>query len=156
MAVESSSNHMDEGSLETPIFDESASARAQPVEPIQIRAEAIHQNRPSLWRGRLAWIPTLLGNQTRALAVVVVIGLITGALGGVLMVNASRDDQSDVIEAIPNDPNPELEAKETENLDAFASELTAGPQTLRPRMKQKARGRFRSSKPRAYRVAIIR
>ncbi len=157
MAVESTSNHTDEGTLKTPIFDESANARARPVEPIQFGSEPIHQNRLNLWRARMSSVSGFLGNQTRALAVVVVIGLITGAAGGLLLVNASRGDRpQEVVDTLGTDPDSVLSTKETGNLDAFASELSAASQTQRPTIKRKARVRSRSNKPRAYRVAIIR
>ena len=157
MAVELIRDRRDEPSLTTPLFDERASARARPVEPIQLGVEPIHKQPFGAWRQRLSAIPKNLGTQTRALAIVVVIGLITGAMGGLLLVNAARGDrQAVVVETPSNDPNPELTASETQNLDVFASELSTSAQTERPTIKRKVRVRPRSNKPRAYRVAIIR
>lgn len=156
MAVEPIRDRRDEPSLTTPVFDERASARARPVEPIQLGAEPVHKQPFEGWRTRLSAIPKNLGTQTRALAIVVVIGLITGAMGGLLLVNAARGDRQAVVVETPNDPNPELTASETQNLDLFASELSTSAQTERPTIKRKVRVRPRSNKPRAYRVAIIR
>lgn len=157
MADKSISNQTGKGSLATPLFDDSASARARPVEPIQLGAEPVHRNPFKGWRGRISSIPKALGNQTRALVVVVLIGLITGAVGGFLLVKAARgDSQAVVAETLSNEPNAELTANETQNLDAFASELSTAAQTQRTTLKRNTRVRPRSNKPRAYRVAIIR
>jgi hypothetical protein len=156
MAAEPIRNQTDDASG-TPLFDERASARAQPVEPIHLVAEPVHQNAINVWHERIGAVASFLGTQTRALAVVVVVGLITGAVGGLLLVNAARNDQDSVVVETPSpDPAAELSTSETQNLDAFATELGANAQALRPAIKRIARGRSRSNRPRAYRVAIIR
>lgn len=156
MAVGSTRNQKDKGQPVTPLFDESASARARPVEPIHLDAEPIHQNLFNAWRGRMSSLATLLGNQTRALAIVVVIGLITGAVGGLLLVNAAKANrEAQLVDTLPNDPAANVSTNETQNLDAFASQLSTAAQSPRP-VRRKAKGRFHSNKPRAYRVAIIR
>lgn len=147
-STQNSENH-----LPKPIFDASASARARPVEPLQPN-EAVDSGLLRVWRNRFDTVTNFLGSQTRALAIVVVIGLITGSVGGVLLVNAARSNEQPVmIESFSSDSASSQ--NETERLDAFASKLTAATSTS-PTIERKAKGRFKSNKPRAYRVAIIR
>lgn len=151
-------NHTAEGSLPPPRFDGQATARAQPVEPIHFDAERVHKSMFARW---LQWLPSLtghIGSQSRALAVVVIIGLITGALGGVLLVNGARTSEPPVAET-PIDAGSEISASEARQLDAFAAEFGgAGVQTTIPAVtrSRRSRGRARLNRPRAYRVAIIR
>jgi hypothetical protein len=94
------------------------------------------------------------------LAVVVLIGLITGALAGMLLVNIARSEQPPTVSEVPvNEPAAEIPVTETQKLDSFAAALggrdvqTASPTVTRNR---RPRARVRSSRPRAYRVAVIR
>ncbi len=139
-------------SLPTPIFDANASATAQPVEPLR-------SSTTSGWRDKLRSLTGGVTGQSRVLAVVVLIGLITGALAGFLLVNIQRTRPASDLEVHANEPVPEIPAAEKQKLDSFADELAvgevqtvsqAGTRNRRPKV------RVRTNRPRAYRVAIIR
>jgi hypothetical protein len=139
-------------SLPPPIFDANASASAQPVEPI--RRSAV-----SRWRDRLRSLSGGITGQSRMLAAVILIGLITGALAGVLLVNTARSKPASDLEVHANEPVSEIPATEKQKLDAFADELATGTvQTVSPAgtRDRRPRARVRSHRPRAYRVAILR
>jgi hypothetical protein len=93
------------------------------------------------------------------LAVVILIGLITGALAGMLLVNMARSKPASDLEVHAKEPVSEVPAAEKQKLDAFADELaTATVQTVSPAgtRNRRPRTRIRANRPRAYRVAIIR
>jgi hypothetical protein len=145
-------NQTDDASLSTPLFDANASASAQPVEPIR-------RSRISSLREKVRSASSRINGQSRMLAVVILIGLITGALAGMLLVNIARTSQPAVVEAPANEPASEISATEEQKLDTFAAELAGSDlQTVPPTVarNRKPRARVRTSRPRAYRVAVIR
>jgi hypothetical protein len=94
------------------------------------------------------------------LAVVILIGLITGALAGMLLVNIARSGQPATVSEVPvNEPASEIPVIEAQKLDTFAATLggsdvqSVAPAATRNR---RPRSRVRTSRPRAYRVAVIR
>ena len=146
-------NPIDHGTLPTPLFDADASASAQPVEPI--RSSSL-----SKFSNRVRSVSRRIDGQSRVLAVVVLIGLITGALAGMLLVNIARTGPPATVAEVPaKDPAPQIPVTETQKLDSFAAALggreiqtvpSAVTRNGRPRV------RVRTNRPRAYRVAIIR
>jgi len=141
-------------SLPTPVFDANASASAQPVEPIRSRS------RISNLRNTFRSVSSGINGQKRILWAVILIGLITGALAGMLLANIARTGQPATLAAVPaTEPPTEMPVTETRHLDAFAVELAGsdGQTALSTATRQRRpRGRVRSNRPRAYRVAVIR
>lgn len=141
-----------DASLPTPVFDANASASAQPV-------ERIPRSTASRWRDKLHAVGGSITGQSRMLVVVILIGLIAGALAGVLLVNMARSKPASDLEVHANEPVSEMPAAEKQKLDAFADELAPGTvQTVSPAgtRNRRPRTRVRANRPRAYRVAIIR
>jgi len=147
-------NQSHHASLSAPVFDANASASAQPVEPIHSRSRIFNLRNTlhSLSRG--------ITGQTRILWAVILIGLITGTLAGMLLVNFARTGQPATVTEVPaTEPPTEMPVAETRHLDAFAAELAGsdGQTALSTATRhRRPRGRARSNRPRAYRVAIIR
>lgn len=146
-------NQKDHASLPTAVFDANASASAQPVEPI-------HRTRGSSLREKFRAANRHISGQSRLLAVVILIGLITGALAGMLLVNIARSGQPATVSEVPvNEPASEMPATEAQKLDTFAAALggsdvqAVAPTATRNR---RPRSRVRTNRPRAYRVAVIR
>jgi hypothetical protein len=146
-------NQTDHASLPTPVFDANTSASAQPVEPIR-------SGRISSLRNKFRSVSSSINGQTRILAVVILIGLITGALAGMLLVNIARSGQpATVAEVLAREPASEIPVTEAQQLDTFAAALggsdvqSVAPTATRNR---RPRSRVRTSRPRAYRVAVIR
>ena len=146
-------NHTDIASLSTPLFDAHSSASAQPVEPIR-------RIRISTLRGRLGSVSRRVNGQLPMLAVVILIGLIAGALAGMLLVNIARTGQPAAVLEVPaNGAVSEMPVTEAQKLDNFAAELGGSDVQTGPSMvtrNRRPRARIRTSRPRAYRVAIIR
>jgi len=139
-----------EFNLSTPRFDERATANAQPVQPIpRDRVSAFHPFVTSIRLG--------ITRRSRALVLVVMAGLVTGALLGMAWVNepsltvSSPPSQQAVSEVAPiNSPNEEPRA----DVLGVTNFQNANPATVAiPR----ARLRVRSNRGnRAYRVAVLR
>jgi hypothetical protein len=146
---------------EPPRFDAETSAKAQPVEPIR-------PNRFSSVANSLRSLRKRANGQVRVLTAVVIVGLITGALAGILLVKLARNNQTTA--EINTEPAKvsEIQATEARALDAYASELSSEIDTPRPSSGQLAaqpfgkqlgkygRARRATDRPRAYRVAVIR
>ena len=130
-----------DSTLEAPRFDSMAAANAQPVEPIP--------------RGFSSWIEKsksvreLITTRARALSLIIIAGLATGTLGGILMVNDPPSSIAPVTSL--------ADSERTKNLigaDSGAYGFLINRNTGRNR---KARHQARSAgAPRAYRVAVIR
>jgi hypothetical protein len=134
----------------TPRFDAVASANAQPVQPIRVTRSSRLANRLSSLRGHFS-------RQSRVLAAVVVIGLITGALAGILMVNLFRSGPPAAVDEASASQVSEIPPADTKTLDTFAAELgnadlVATPPGNRNRRTRRGNG----NRPRAYRVAVLR
>jgi hypothetical protein len=131
--------------LEPPRFDDSATAKAQPVEPISRR-------RFSNWFGKGGAVRGMITTKSRALALVVVAGLATGTLGGIALVNqseqSSQTTQTAANESVSGLPNTNFETTET----GASGLLVTGAVGNR----RKIRGRQPIGGQRAYRVAVIR
>lgn len=130
--------------LEPPRFDDSATAKAQPVEPIS-------RSRFSNWFGKGGAVRGMITTKSRALALVVIAGLATGTLGGIALVNQSESsnqiNQTTANESVSVLPNPNFETAET---GARGLLLTGAVGNRR-----KIRVRPRVGGQRAYRVAVI-
>ncbi|MEK6281796.1 MAG: hypothetical protein AABN95_15690 [Acidobacteriota bacterium] len=146
-------NQPQDPSLPTPLFDANASASAQPVEPIR-------RSRISILRQKVGSLRSSMSSQSRALALVIIVGLTIGALGGLVLVNLARNSQQPAVLVAPsNDSAPEIRDAEAQKLDTFAAGLTGrSVQPSAPVITRtgKARTRWRTNRPRAYRVAVIR
>lgn len=142
-----------EGNLPPPHFDESATANAQPVQPIRTsRVSGFHNLAASLRRAATS--------RSRALALVVIAGLATGTLVGMALVKEpqvtaeSPSVNHSVSELAPADPPNDSQNQEP-GAEAFGvtglQSATAGTGIRR------GRSRARSSRgARAYRVTILR
>jgi hypothetical protein len=135
--------------LPPPRFDESATARAQPVQPILV-------SRSSAFYDRVASLGRALTSGSRALVLVVIAGLATGTLGGMAWVEQRRvtdvppatNELSEVAQENPQNEGPRAEVSGITN---FESSRPMASQT------RKGRWRTRSNRaPRAYRVAVLR
>ena len=155
-----SSAQTHDDSLPPPLFDDLASATAQPVEPIHSQGEPVHRRGIGGWIQRLGSLNGHISTQSRALAIVVVIGLITGALGGLLLVNAAKTSpQPALVETTSGEAISEITANEAQQLDGLATQLEgAEAQSTTPTISRGRKSKIppRSNRPRAYRVAIIR
>jgi len=142
-----------EDNLPAPHFDESATANAQPVQPIRTsRVSGFHNLAASLRRAATS--------RSRALALVVIAGLATGTLVGMALVKEpqvtaeSPSVNHSVSELAPADPPNDSQNQEP-GAEAFGvtglQSATAGTGIRR------GRSRARSSRgARAYRVTILR
>lgn len=136
-------------SLPPPRFDAHASASAKPVEPIQ-------RNRLSAVRERLSSLGSRISGQSRALLLVIVIGLLTGAVGGMFLVKVVKSSTPDAPPAPAMSAESGIGAAEIQQLDAFATELAADAQSRVRSTSRTRRVRQRSNGVSAYRVAVIR
>jgi hypothetical protein len=135
-----------ESQLPTPLFDDSATAKAQPVEPIS-------RSRFSNWFGKQGSVRRLITTRSRALSLVVIAGLATGTLGGMALVSHSQADQATANEAVFAQPNQDGQLDfETAEVGARGLLVTGD---LGRRHKIRARQRTGGGL-RAYRVAVIR
>jgi hypothetical protein len=135
--------------LPPPRFDESATAKAQPVQPIRA-------SRPPAFHDRVASLGRALTSGSRALVLVVIAGLVTGMLGGMAWVEGRRvteappaaNELSKVAQENPQNEEPRAEVfgiTDLQNAIQISSQSRRG------------RSRTRSNRaPRAYRVAILR
>jgi len=139
-----------EGNLLPPRFDEKAAANAQPVKPIRM-------SRISVLAASLRQAVT---SRSRALALVVIAGLATGALAGMALVKEpqvsaeSPTGNHSVSELAPADPLNDSQNQEPRAGgfgDTGLQSASAGTGIRR------SRSRLRSSRgARAHRVAILR
>lgn len=141
--------HEPELSLSPPCFDEEASANAQPVQPI-------HAGRLSALRNRVASFQRSVVTKFGAFILVVIGGLMTGALGGITLVKVGQ-----VTKASPAVSETVSEVAPPSNL--FPEEPGAevvGVQEMRIIPENRIRrdpSRFRSRRmPRAYLVDVLR
>jgi len=140
-----------EPSTQPPRFDRKASVTARPVEPLS-------RNDSANWKQRFGSVRQLVNGQTRALAIVVIMGLATGTLGGMLL--AKRNQPAVESSPMQSESVSEVPIGEAQQLDSFAGELnetpgsTHGSGAVRIR---KTRPRVRSHQAsRAYRAGVIR
>jgi hypothetical protein len=132
--------------LPPPRFDESATAHAQPVQPIRAsRASGFYDRFVSLGRA--------LTSGYRALVLVVIAGLVAGTVGGMAWFEGRRDVQPTANELSVAQENPQNEEPRAE-VSGVTNLQNAGLTTSQSR---KGRWRTRSNRaPRAYRVAVLR
>jgi hypothetical protein len=134
-------------------FDESASANAQPVQPLST-------SRVAAWKQRARSARELISSKTVVLVLVVIGGLAIGALGGTLLVR----HHTSMTESAPVVEESTLEIPAEGDSQKPADETRAGLPTteLSNAGRNSARGRNRRTRPntwhaqRAYRVAVIR
>jgi hypothetical protein len=135
--------------LPPPRFDESATAKARPVQPIRVR-------RASELYDRITSLGRALTSGSRALVLVVIAGLVTGVLGGMAWVEGRRvtdvpptaNELSEVAQEKAQNEEPRAE------VSGITSLQNAG---LMNNQSRKSRSRMRSNRaPRAYRVAVLR
>jgi hypothetical protein len=135
--------------LPPPRFDESATAHAQPVQPLRV-------SRASAFNDRVASLGRALTSGSRALVLVVIAGLATGTLGGMAWVEERRvtdvppatNELSEVAQENPRNEEPRAEVSGITDLES-----------IRPMTSQTRKGRWRTRSnraPRAYRVAVLR
>ncbi|HEY8184798.1 MAG TPA: hypothetical protein VIF64_01945 [Pyrinomonadaceae bacterium] len=136
-------------------FDRAATANAQPVEPIPRR-------RIDVWIQRARNTRHLLNVRRKALALVLVGGLVFGVLGGTLLVKQASSSSAPPIEQQPiaestaasdSVPDPVSNA-ETVALDAAAGALQHADRPSSGNRRDRVHGRVPI--PRAYRVAVIK
>lgn len=143
-----------EFNLTPPHFDESAAANAQPVEPIPA-------SRLSAFHNRFASLRRAVTSGSRALILVVIAGLVTGALGGMVLVKERQVTEAppaaaeSVSESVPSDSLNDSQKLEPLAVVGGLSDMqSASPVASRVR---KSRARARSSRAtRAYLVDVIR
>jgi type IV secretory pathway VirB2 component (pilin) len=133
--------------LQTPRFDESAAAGAQPVEPLPKS-------------GLARWIQNMragMFNRSTALVLVIVAGLAIGALGGMWWGRESllRDASRPLNESVSELPKSAVQNEEPNApMSGVAAWQSSVSNTTRSR---RTRSRAQTgSAPRAYRVAVIR
>jgi hypothetical protein len=132
--------------LPPPRFDDSATAKAQPVEPIS-------RSRFSNWFGRRGSVREMITQRPSVLALVVIAGLATGTLGGIALVNhTEQTDQTTANESVSGLPksNGQLDFETTE-IGARGLLVT---DAVGSRRQIRARERMGGAQ-RAYRVAVI-
>jgi hypothetical protein len=134
-------------------FDESATANAQPVQPIPTGI--------ALWVERARHLRHGVSRKTRIVVLAVIGGLSLGALGEAMLVrtNTSRADSGPAIKAEPSDlkgaTGTQTPADETPAAKVAATELPGNTQSISRSGKRPTRPSARHA-PRAYRVAVIR
>jgi hypothetical protein len=136
--------------LPPPRFDETAAARAQPVEPIPtVGASSLHTRAKTFRR--------LVAGSARALVLVVVAGLVTGTMAGMAWVKRSQSTW-----ALPVDNSAVSEVAPSyvmrDGLRGDVSGTTSDDGAINSFNNLRRRPvRIRSSRsPRAYRVAVLR
>jgi len=139
-----------EFNLPPPRFDDRATANAQLVQPIPTsRVSALIQAVSSVRRA--------ITGSSKALALVVIAGLVTGTLGGMAWVKHRQvTDVSLPVNESLFDVTPADSQNEEPRAEVFGVRdlQSASPTATRIR---KGRSRVRSSRaPRAYRVAVLR
>ena len=133
-------NAPNQSELPPPRFDEHAHLKAQPVMPIR--------------KSRIALLfEKLSADSSRSLALIIILGFLTGALIGVSLVgqNTSAPETSDQAFVV----EPEKEAFQLQDAEVGAY----GIQTERTNIRSGGSRRARvpnSGSPRAYRFAVIR
>jgi hypothetical protein len=135
---------LDHNKLEAPRFDESACANAQPVQPLPI-------NKTPTWVKRLRSARLTLNRRTRALALVIIVGLASGSLGGTLLVNqySEGDNESAIVSNPVVEESPASAPNEMDELTTARTTVVRSPR--RYRRSRVTPQNFR----RAYRVAVI-
>ncbi len=131
--------------LQTPQFDEHASAKAQPVRPIPKSRVTILVERTG----------QLFANSSRSLVLVVALGIATGALVGMALVQqpqaslVSADEQASVLRA---EETPEdLQLQEAAEVGVYGIQNSA----IRRRVTRRSRVQS-NGQPKSYRFAVIR
>lgn len=142
-----------EGNLAPPHFDERATANAQPVQPIRT-------SRVSGFPNLAASLRRAVTSSSRALALVVIAGLVTGTLVGMAWVKQphataeSPSSNHSVSELAPADPLNDSQNQEpsAEGLGVTGLQSASAGTGIR-----RVRSRARSSRgSRAYRVGVLR
>jgi hypothetical protein len=142
---------INQASLPPPLFDDTAAAKAQPVQPLS-------PNRVGGWLQRMQ-VNKFLTRRVLAFAIVIASGVVAGAAGGAMLVK-QRDADNSAVERQTAQPNAAVSPGEA----AFEATTIASESVLtQPRRKLgrlHKRGRvWISSAPsaqRAYKVATIR
>lgn len=140
-------------SLPPPRFDERATAKARPVQPIPA-------DRVSPWHKGVVYFQRAFTSSSRALVLVVIAGLVTGTLGGMAWIkehpvtNMSLPANESVSELAPAD-SPNDSQNEEPRAEVFG--VTDLQDASPARQIRKGRSRTKTSRaPHAYRVAVIR
>lgn len=144
-----------------PHFDESASANAQPVQPIPASVVTV-------WFQHARSARQMLPVRTKALALVLVGGLAIGALGGTLLVKErklttgpapvveeSAAEASATTDASPDATEDAVPNEETGAAQPGAIELQGAAQTRSRNRSRRARPQTQRQ-PQAYRVGVIK
>ncbi|MDQ2977499.1 MAG: hypothetical protein M3R69_19065 [Acidobacteriota bacterium] len=142
-----------EPQLSPPHFDETASANAQPVQPIR-------RARVAAWSQYASSLYGAAAKRSRTLALVVIAGLATGTLSGMAWHHSQVTSESSALNesvsespgAASQDEQPAAAVIGGSDLQSTGS-MIAGPTTRIHRSRTRGRS---SQAPRAYRVAVIR
>ncbi len=142
-----------ESRLQPPRFDERATAKARPVQPLPT-------DHVSPWHKGVVYFQRAFNSSSRALVLVVIAGLVTGTLGGMAWVKehpvteVSSTANESVSELAPAD-SPKDSQNEEPRAEVFG--VTDLQDASPARQIRKGRSRPKTSRAqRAYRVAVIR
>lgn len=125
-----------------PLFDDRASAEAQPVMPIP-------KSRLTLLKERVA---DNLNNGWRSFALVVILGLAIGTLAGIALVRATTTETQPAATGARSGSSDDMAQLQNADVGAQGVATEASPIVREPRV----RARASSARPRAYRVAVLR
>jgi len=148
----SSNEQVNQEPLPAPVFDDTAAAKAQPVQPLS-------SNRFVRWLQRVQ-VNKFFTRRVLAFAIVIASGVVAGATGGAMLVKqgGANDKAADERQTAP--PNAAVTpAEDAFQATTMASDLDS-TQTRRNRARRHKRGRVwmsvAGSPQRAYKVATIR
>lgn len=145
---DNSTHDMDEPELNlpAPLFDESATAKARPVQPISAA-------RVSAWYKGVFSLHRAVTSSFRALVLVVIAGLVTGALVGMVWVKAERQVTDLSVPATESvTERAPVEKDEAPRAEVFGA---AGLQSSRPGISRIRKGRSRPKQNRATRAYLV-
>ena len=125
-----------------PLFDDRASAEAQPVMPIP-------KSRLTLLKERIG---SNLNNGWRSFALVVILGLAIGTLAGIALVRATTTETQPAATAETAGSGDDISQLQNADVGAQGVATEATPIVRQPRV----RARASYGRPRAYRVAVLR
>jgi hypothetical protein len=132
-------------------FDDSASANAQPVEPLPT-------SRIVVWKQRVSSARRMISGKTIVLTLVIIGGLAIGAVGGTMLVRqrASLTDSAPVIDAPTTETTTDSQRPAHEpRAEVSTAELPNALQTNSRFRNRRTPRTTRRTQQRAYRVAVI-
>jgi hypothetical protein len=134
-------------------FDESATANAQPVEPLLT-------GRIAVWKQRARTVGQVISSKTRVLALVIIGALAAGALGGTMFVrqHAWSTDSASVVDQAATELPTSTDLQKAPGGTRAVVSATVLPNTGRTisRSRNRHARHNRQRALRAYRVAVIK